>query len=198
MCEELETQRTRDITKIILNFAQDDKEVWSQFQLVPWLSINVHLLKGPAMEPISPYDNVSIASSLEATSHQSPIRPRAPSWHTRYHLSTWSYEDYRKNTWAPDHMKITEKTPEHLIICRLQNITSCLQYRDTRTARSVEELDKRISSFSNTSGCSDCTTSTLQVENYLRKHKTNTCYLRLQSSPRVRSLMTRTSSLSPS
>ena len=29
VCEELETQRTRDITKIILNFAQDDKEVWS-------------------------------------------------------------------------------------------------------------------------------------------------------------------------
>ena len=97
VCEELETQRTRDITKIILNFAQDDKEVWSQFQLVPWLSINVHLLKGPAMEPISPYDNVSIASSLEATSHQSPIRPRAPSWHTRYHLSTLSYVDYRRS-----------------------------------------------------------------------------------------------------
>ena len=31
-----------------------------------------------------------------------------------------------------------------------------------RNARSVEELDKRISSFSTTSGCSDCTTSTLQ------------------------------------
>ena len=29
VCEELETQRTRDITKIILNFAQDDKEVLS-------------------------------------------------------------------------------------------------------------------------------------------------------------------------
>ena len=34
--------------------------------------------------------------------------------------------------------------------------------REPRGARSVEELDKRISSFSTTSGCSDCTTSTLQ------------------------------------
>ena len=27
VCEELETQRTRDITQIILSFAQEDKEV---------------------------------------------------------------------------------------------------------------------------------------------------------------------------
>ena len=40
--------------------------------------------QGTSTEPLSPYDNVSIASSLEASSHQSPIRPRAPSWHTRW------------------------------------------------------------------------------------------------------------------
>lgn len=36
------------------------------------------------------------------------------------------------------------------------------QTREKRSAASVEELDKRISSFSSTSGFSDCTTSTLQ------------------------------------
>jgi len=94
---ELQTQRTREITKIILSHG------------------NVHHI-----EPMSPYDNVSVGHALDPPSSsltcpESP-RPRAPSWHVR----------------------------------------------EPRTAKSVEELDKRISSFSTTSGCSDCTTSTLQ------------------------------------
>jgi len=93
---ELQTQRTREITKIILSHG------------------NVH-----SIEPMSPYDNVSSGHPLDSSSSltcpESP-RPRAPSWHVR----------------------------------------------EPRTAKSVEELDKRISSFSTTSGCSDCTTSTLQ------------------------------------
>ena len=44
--------------------------------------------------------------------------------------------------------------------------------REPRGARSVEELDKRVSSFSTTSGCSDCTTSTLQAS-FLMKKKTH-------------------------
>ena len=88
---ELQTQRTREIAKIILSHS------------------------GTPVDLESPYENHPCVDSPP----DSPVRPRAPSWHVR----------------------------------------------EPRGARSVEELDKRISSFSTTSGCSDCTTSTLQVNN---------------------------------
>ena len=88
---ELQTQRTREIARIILSHT------------------------GVSVDLESPYENHP-GSLLESPGLDSPVRPRAPSWNVR----------------------------------------------EPRGARSVEELDKRISSFSTTSGCSDCTTSTLQ------------------------------------
>ena len=90
---ELQTQRTREISKIILSHS------------------------GASAELASPYENHPHPHHpLTESPSVSPVRPRAPSW-----------------------------------------------VREPRGARSVEELDKRISSFSTTSsGCSDCTTSTLQ------------------------------------
>ena len=62
-----------------------------------------------------------------------------------------------ENVGEPDMEADLQGDPDSPVTCRPRAPSW-----HARNARSVEELDKRISSFSTTSGCSDCTTSTLQ------------------------------------